>query len=774
MTSQQPNIPPLTQPLSDEGEEINLLELFEVVLDNGWLIIAVAVCATVLGGVYAFLSAPVYEANTLIQVEESKGGNANSLLGDAASLFEIRSPASAEIEILRSRLVVGQAVQNLQLDLSVTPKYIPLVGRWLARRATEPSAPGFLSLDGYVSGNESLKVARFEVADVLEGQRFSVQLAAQGYTLLSPDDQILGQAVIGQPLEFVADGHRGRLLVAAAVGRPGATFHLVQSSRLGITEDLQGSLSIAEQGRQSGVIRASLEGADPSRIARVLNEIGSLYVRQNVERKSAEAEKSLGFLGTFLPQLRQQLEDSEVKFNQFRNRNGTFELGAEAKVLLDQAVKYQTSLVELQQKRKELGARFTAQHPSIQVVDAQIQSITSELAALTGKAKTFPDVEQDLLRLTRDVKVNNELYVNLLNSSQQLRLVKEGKVGNVRVVDVAAVPERPIKPQRSLVVVLAAVLGLLAGLALAFLRNSLRPGIKDPADIEQLGLHVFATVPHSEVQGVHTRNARSKTPGKHVLAVAAPQDPAIESLRSLRTALQFAMLDASNNIVLISGPTPGIGKSFTSVNFAAVLGTANKKVLLIDADLRKGHLNQYFGQGRERGLSEILSGSVTLATALRRDVIHNVDFLPTGTLPPNPAELLMMPATQALLRQLADQYDLIIIDTPPVLAASDTAILAALAGAVFLVARSEVTSLGELQESAKRLAQTGVQTRGVIFNDLNTNKRRYGYAHAANCYWRCSGTCCSCRKHVDSKTRTPRCLTRSETLSDLQRSIGTE
>ena len=220
---------------------------------------------------------------------------------------------------------------------------------------------------------------------------------------------------------------------------------------------------------------------------------------------------------------------------------------------------------------------------------------------------------------------------------------------------------------------------------------------------------------------------KDKVGGSHVLAVVATQDPVVESLRSLRTALQFAMLDAANNIMLITGPTPGIGKSFTSVNFAAVMGAANKKVLLIDADLRRGHLNQYFGQGRERGLSEVVSGSVPLADALRRNVAPNVDFLATGILPPNPAELLMTPAAQALVQQLSSQYDLVIIDTPPVLAASDTAILAPLAGAVFMVARAEITSLGELQESAKRLLQSGVQTRGVIFNGLNVSKRRYGY-----------------------------------------------
>ena len=724
----QPTVQNMSNSAGD-GDEINLLELLDVVLDSRWLIASVTVLVMMTGAVYAMLSTPIYEANTLIQVEESKSGSASSLLGDVSSLFEIRSPASAEIEILRSRLVVGQAVRNLQLDLSVTPKYIPFIGRWLASRASAPSNPGLFGLEGYVSGTESLKVASFEVPDDVDGDRFSVRLSATGYTLLSPEGAVLGQGVVGQPLAFVLAGEKSALLVTKAVGKPGATFYLMKTSRLKETEDLQRKLSIAEVGKQSGVIRSTLEGIDPTRISRVLNEIGALYVKQNVERKAAEAEKSLNFLGTFLPQLRERLEESELKFSQFRNRNSTFDLGSEAKLVLEQSVKLQTSLLELQQKRKELEARFTSQHPSIQTIDAQIARVNAEIGSLSSRVKAFPSVEQDLLRLTRDVKLNNELYVSLLNSSQQLRLVKEGKVGNVRLVDVAAVPERPIKSQqRSTVVALAAVLGLLIGLALAFLRNSLRAGLKHPSEIERgVGLPVFATVPHSEAQMQQAKSVRSKAPGSHILAISHPTDPAVESMRSLRTALQFAMLDATTNVVLITGATPNIGKSFTSVNFASVLGAADKRVLLVDADLRKGHLNQYFGQRRERGLSEVLSGSVPLSEALRKSVAPNVDFLATGTLPPNPAELLMSPGTQALVARLAAMYDLVIIDTPPVLAASDTAILAPLAGAVFLVARAEISTLVEIQESAKRLQQTGVVPRGVIFNDLNTNKRRYGY-----------------------------------------------
>jgi tyrosine-protein kinase Etk/Wzc len=363
-------------------------------------------------------------------------------------------------------------------------------------------------------------------------------------------------------------------------------------------------------------------------------------------------------------------------------------------------------------------------------MDSTIRDIQAKLKAMEGKAKTLPGIEQDLLRLTRDVKVDNQLYTNLLNSFQQLRLVKEGKVGNVRIVDVAVMPEKPVKPQRGLVLALSAVLGLLAGLGLAFLRNSLRPGIKNAEQLENsLGMHVFATVPLSSAQAQLDADAKGKKPGTHLLASLKPNEAAIESLRSLRTALQFAMLDAPNNIVLFTGPTPNIGKSFTSANFAAVLAAAGKRVLLIDADMRKGHINQFFGQERGFGLSELISGTQTLDKVLRPGVAPGLDFVSTGTMPPNPAELLMSATAQDLLKQLSTQYDVVLVDTPPVLAVSDTAILAPQAGTTFLVVRADVSSLGEVQEATKRLGQSGVTVKGVIFNGLDISKRRYGYGY---------------------------------------------
>ena len=721
-----PSAPPSPLYPSDMDDEIDLLGLLDVMLDARWLIASITILVLLFGSAYAFLSSPIYEANSLIQVEDSKPGAAGAL-GEAASLFEIKSPATAEMEILRSRLVVGKSVDDLQLYLTASPKYLPLVGSWLSRRTAVLSNPGFLGMGGYVTGQESIRLGLLEVPFELEGKPLLLVATDSGFELQGPGRQPLAQGKTGTLVEFGVGESKGRILVAELKAKPGAYFNVARYSRLGVIERLQRDLMISEQGRQSGVIAVQLQGTDPQKIARTLNAVGTNYVRQNTERKSAEAEKSLDFLGGFLPQLKKQLEDSEVRFNQFRIQKGTFDLGTEGKSYLEVAVKLQASLLELQQKRRTQSVQFTDSHPVIQLLDAQIAANSKEIIDLTAKVKNLPSTEQDLLRLTRDVKVNGELYLNLLNSSQQLRLVKEGKVGNVRVVDAPVVPELAIKPERLQILTICGVLGLVLGIGIAFLRNSLRPGLKDPADIESAtGLHVFATVPHSAVQEKLHKLITTHAPGNHLLATIHSEDSSVESLRSLRTALQFAMLDSRNNLVLFSGPTPGIGKSFVSINFAAVLAAGGKRVLLIDADLRKGYFHQYFGLHRGQGFSDLIVGKCALAEVVHRAVAPNLDLLTTGTMPPNAGELLLSPATALLLQDLSAQYDLVLIDTPPVLAVSDTQALALHAGTVFLVARASVTSLGELQESTKRLGQAGVPVKGVVFNDLDTSRQRYG------------------------------------------------
>ena len=725
---QMNQIPPPVVVAAPPDDEIDLVRYLDVLLASRWLIASIAGVVLALGVAYAFLARPVYQADILVQVEDNPN-SAKSLLGDVSSIFDVKAEAAAEIEILRSRMVVGKAVDNLRLYVSAKPSYFPFIGAWIASRAKGLSEPGMLGFGGFAWASESINVEQFDVPDSLEGEEFKLTALGEGrYRVEHSSLDVPLEGRVGQPLKAVQSVGSITLLVNDMKAKPGIVFNLVRNSHLQTLERLQDQLKIAEKGKQSGIIGASLDGTNPKLTANILNEIGEEYVAQNIRRKAAEAEKSLVFLDDLLPQLKAELERAEVKYNEMRNKRNTFNLSEEGKAFLQESVSAETGLLELKQKRTELLTRFAASHPGVQALDQQIATLSARVGGMAARMKAFPNVEQDTLRLMRDVQVNNDLYVGLLNNMQQLKLVKAGKVGNVRLLDNAPIPEEPIKPKKGLTIALAAILGLLVGVVAAFVRNALYGGITDSQDIEQhTGLNVYATVPLSTAQILLTEEIRQRKRGKFVLADRNPNEPSIESLRSLRTALQFAMLDAVNNSVLLTGPTPGVGKSFISANLSVVMATGGKRVLLIDADMRKGHLNQYFGKDRSNGLADVLIGNASFAQAVHRDVFENLDFLSTGGLPPNPAELLLNERMVKLLEEVGQEYDLVLIDTPPVLAVSDTAILAARCGTVFLVTRFEKTTIGEVTESAKQLRQANADVNGVVFNGLDPNAYRYGY-----------------------------------------------
>jgi tyrosine-protein kinase Etk/Wzc len=721
-------IPQFAQSLEQEDDAIDLASYLDLLIDNRWLIAAIAMVVSLIGIAYAFMATPIYQTNILVQVEDSASSSKN-LLGDLSSMFDLKAAATAEMEILRSRFVVTRAVNNTRLYIDVQPKYFPVVGRWIARRNKVLSEPGLLGKGGYVWGAERADVPLFNVPESLEGRRFVLTAeGSDGFRLVQDDAGIDIVGHVGETLRKQTAEGEIELRVDRLAARPGAQFALSRSSVLATVEKLQTQLSIAEKGKQSGIISVVLEGADPAKTANILNELGREYIRQNVDRKSEEAEKSLSFLEQQLPQLKAGLEAAEAKYNALRNSRGTVDLTEEAKSILQQSVLSQTKLVELKQRRDELSTRFQDANPLVVAIDQQIRTLTSEIGAINGKIKKMPSIEQDVFRLTRDVKVNTDLYTSLLNSAQQLRLIKASKVGNARLLDTAAKPVKPVRPNQAMVVALAALIGLFLGVVTAFIRKSMFGGIEDPHDIEQmLGMTVSAAIPHSALQKELFTQIQGKAGKVAVLAQDAPEDSAVESLRSFRTSLQFSMLGAKNNIVMITGATPGLGKSFVSANLAAVLAAAGKKVLLIDGDLRKGYLNRYFGLERKQGLSEVIAAQIPVAQAIHHNVVENVDFIPTGELPPRPAELLTHSNFSACLELLSKQYDMVIIDTAPVLAVSDSLAVAQHVGAIFNVARSGISTMGEIEEAAKRIKQAGSDVTGVIFNDMKPRAGRYGY-----------------------------------------------
>lgn len=718
-------------PLAPAPEGGHMSNLLDTLYAGRKTILVATAAVTLVGVLYAALAHPVYESDMLIQVEESPNP-AKSALSDLSSQFAIKTQATAEIEVLRSRMVVSSAVDATKLYIRTAPRYFPVIGRWMSHHL---GLEGWSGKGGYAWGDEAIDIKQFDVPERLHGKPFVLTWHGEGaYTLEGNGLKLDGH--VGQPLHEAVTGGSIDLLVNHIDAQPGVRFDIGRDSELNAIQALQNSLMISEKGKESDVIGVALDGADPVLTATILNAIGNEYVRQNAQRTQEEAEKSIAFLDKQLPVLKTQLEKAENEYNTFRSAHGAVNLSAESAALLQSSSTAQQRIAELRQQRAQLMARFTPDNPALVAVDGELGEAEKALAQLSAQTRALPPIEQGLVRLQREVTVDTNIYTNLLNNREQLRLLKAGRVSNVRMIDAAVPTESPVRPKRAVLVVAAFFTGLFAGIGLVLLRQRLNRGVTLVDEIETgTGLAVFAAVPRSRIQQNMTRRLPQQVPGSNtVLAHTAAFDAAVESLRSFRSALEHSLQDAENRVVLLAGPTPMVGKSFVSVNLAAVFGAAGKRVLLIDADLRRGTLNRHVSVPSTPGLTDIVGCEHDYEEVVHPEVMPGVDFVATGGYVMNASELLRAHTFSDFVEWANSHYDLVLIDAPPVLPVADAGIIGKLAGTVFMIARQGSTSVTELRESVRRFEQVGVPIRGVIFNDMTSRPGRYGSDYAAYGY----------------------------------------
>lgn len=717
---------------TQQAQEIDVMALLGALLDRKLFIIAITTLFMIIGVAVAMFSAPVYQATAMIQVEE-KGGSVPGF-DELGGMFESTSAAVTEIELLKSRSIIGEAVDSLKLDIVAKPKLYPIIGGRAFRKFTpthegDLAEPSFAATS-YAWGGEEIDVFKFDVPSNAIGQGFTlVTLANNEFQLLGGDGEIILKGKVGEEVSNGAFSLTLRTLTA----RPDTEFTLARRDRLNTILDLQAAIGASEKGKDSGIINLSFQGSDPEYAEAVLNKVANIYVRRNVERSSAEAQKSLDFLEYQLPQVKKQLEAAEQRFNDYQVKQRSVDISLETEGVLKQLVKLETQLQELELRKLELSRKFKQSHPSYQAAVEQIEVVENQKRRLTAEVQVLPETQQELLRLTRDVEVNNEIYTLLLAKTQELDIVRAGTVGNVRVIDLAEVnTSKPIKPKKALIVMMAIMLGGMLAVSIVLIQKVMHKGIEDPSEIEALGLPVYASVPYSEYQVKLTGFAKARkgktAKAKSILAMDNPADLSIEALRSLRTSLHFAMMEAKNNVIAISGPSPGVGKSFISVNLATVLAQSDKKVLIIDADMRKGYLQTQFGMQWDDGLSDYLSGRISLEQAIKQSQVAGLEVMTRGQIPPNPSELLMHANFTKLIEEVSAKYDLVIIDTPPILAVTDPAIVSAHAGSTLLVTRFGQNHVKELEVTRNRFEQNGIDVKGVVFNGVvKKASNAYGY-----------------------------------------------
>ncbi len=715
-------------------EEIDLRDLLRTLIGGRWWVVASVLLCILFSITYITLATPVYEADALVQVEDER-----SALGVYSELSEIMSNeggVGAEIEIIRSRSVLGDVVDQLSLTTSVTPKYFPVIGRFIAERHPRNGYPsgskGIFS--SYSWGGDNVDIRRMEVYE--HSGPFAFRLiagAGQQFDIVGVSGQVLGTGQAGRAMEFSIPNSGGRveLNIRSILARERVEFNVSYTPRLNAVLKLKNRVNVAESGSNTGVLRIRVEGEKPNEIRRIVDSVASSYLRQNVERRSEQAQRSLEFLNEQLPEVQADLEQAETQLARFRERSKTIDLSLETESILRESVALDQRLFELELKRATLSRSYTQNHPLLKTLDEQREQLLGEKKSIEEEVGSLPGVQQDLLRYVRKVEVTTQLYTFLLNKTQELRVVKAGTVGNVRVLDGAAVAPFPIKPRKSMSLVLALIAGIMLGVAVVLLRRALRTGVADPDAVEQvMSAPVYAVLPFSDDVA---KSNKAMLRGKSLVVAHQPNAVISEAFRSLRTSLHFALADAGEcPVIAISGPAPNVGKTFVAANLAYTLAASGRRVLFVDADMRRGDADKVFEVSRQPGLSHLLVDAAVEDVIKSTELSGSLKVIGRGKAPPNPSELLMGDRIKELVAQWRMSYDFVVIDTPPILAVTDASQIARSCDALFLVGRAGRTHMHELVECRRRFERTGVTVKGVLINGMTASLAqgsRYGYGY---------------------------------------------
>lgn len=699
--------------------EIDLIQLLAEMFDHRVMIACITLLFTVCAGIYAYSVTPIYQADALVQIEAKQD---NSLLKSLSQFGTDLSPDVApELLLLKSRMILGETVDKLGLTYSVKRRVLPVIGPLLERgRKAGELTIGALTLPLLEDKPQELLLT------VQEQGRYHLE----GKTLEA-------DGVVGKTL--VKDGVT--LLVTSLSAAPGTRFALKTVTKLEAINALQRRLIVSESAKQSGIISLTLTGEDPDKIAVVLNTIAENYLSQNIARQEAKDTRSLTFLQDQLPKIRRELDEAEARLNAYREQRDSVDLSLEAKTVLDQVVNVENQLNELTFREAEVSQLFKKDHPTYRALREKKQTLEQERTRLNNRVSSMPSTQQEILRLSRDVESGRTIYLQLLTRQQELNISRSSAIGNVRIIDPAVTQPGPVKPHKVIIIMFGMLVGLMLSAGTVLVRSAFKRGITSSEQLEAQGMPLLATLPrsvwlwkktHLRRRTLFASHWKHRTSNVPFLPVDRPADIFVEAVRGLRTSLHFTMMNAVNRIVVISGPSQDCGKTLVSTSLASIAAQAGQRVLFIDADMRKGYVHNIFKLNNQHGLSSVLGGSVEWQDAIQRFEKGGFDVLTCGPQPSHPVELLMNERFQTVMSRIDKEYDIVIVDTPPVLAVTDALLVARAAATTLLVARFGKTSVKEIENCRKRLQQMGVQVEGAILNDIVKSAAFYyhsGYSH---------------------------------------------
>lgn len=693
---------------SKKTEETDLVQLFKELLKNWYIMLPSMIFAGVLGVFVAMWIRPVYQVDALLQIESKNNKSSMNMMGGLGALFATSSPAETEIELIKSRQVMGSAVEKMHLLYYAEP--LGFMDRILHKEGRLELSQLEIPWDS-IPKSEYKKALWYVVAKDSVGN----------FELFDHKNQSVLSGQAGQTYKFPYAGDTVSFGIFRMEAVAGQRFAVCKLLRLDAIEAFRSAFNVKERGKKTGILEFSYQDIYPDRAVEILNEVASSYLRQNVEERNAEAQKTLEFLEKQLPDVKAQMDSALMNLNAYRNKVGSVDINAETQLVLQRRMKLQQDILAMQQRKQDAIRLFHSEHPTVKTLEDQENALRRELAGTSSQVKKLPATQQEVLTLQNEVELTKTIYTTMLNNIQQLRLVSAGEVGTVRIVDYAEPVTKAEKPKKKIILLVALFLGFLLGAVIVSIKTKMSSGVKSASFIEkETGFTVYAKVPKGNPNG---------TKGTRPLAVVEPDDVAVESLRALRSSLEFSMMDEGASVIGVSGLIPGVGKSFISVNLAALFAGMGKKVLLIDADLRKGRLHKEFGIKRGDGFSQVLLKQVKADDVIFKTEVENLDVIPCGNVPANPAELLGSKNYLELIEQFKTRYDLIVVDTPPIMLVTDAALACRVAGQIVMVIEYNKHSIEAIQDGMGQILKGNGNAHASIVINKYEHSRSEGFGY---------------------------------------------
>ncbi|MBI2378481.1 MAG: polysaccharide biosynthesis tyrosine autokinase [Deltaproteobacteria bacterium] len=704
----------------------------------------------------------IYEATTTLRLLRD-GTEASAVLGNIPGV-QPNIDMVAELEILRSRTLGEEVASRLGLNWNVTNLDPTTDARIIEMQAPPAAKSYWIKLTG---------------DDTYELRPAKTATAAPKLTGRS-----------GEGLKS-ADGSL-RVTLKIDRGKSGDEFKLERKSLVAAGRSVRKEIVVSERAKGASIIQVVYRSTSPELAAKVPNALVESYYNRRLAQKSEEASRTADFIDTQIEEVRGMLETAEAALGAFKSRTGVVSVETQQTAVVDRMREIETAKISLEMQRRQLqlalrvldesmktgevrsvsvlpgnpaeaailGAIRQAQtdrenllvelkpeNPAVLQIDErikllqrqlsavyseadlvlrdQIESVQARMTATSSELKSLPVTEQEFAQLSLRANIAMQRYTLLLQKREEARIRKAATTANVELIDAAVPPSVPISPNRPRGLLVGLLAGLLCGIAFAFLLDFLDDSLKEvevashALDLPSLG--VIPMVPSLE-------DGRAA-----LLGDDSADSVGAEAFRMLRTNLQFAGLDPTNNVLAVTSALPGEGKSTNSANLALALAQLGGTVVVVGGDLRRPSVHQTFGVTKEPGLTEVLAGQLELDAVIQKNIEgKRVDVLPSGQIPPNPAELLGSPRMKAVIETLRARYAYVVIDAPPVLLVSDASILAPQADATILVVEAGATPRRAAERAREALARSGSRLVGFIMNDKRgriTGRGYYGYKY---------------------------------------------